>query len=388
MRWSLRIATVSGIPIFIHWTFLILIGWIVFINAGAGTRLTVLAVLLILALFACVALHELGHALMGQRFGVRTRDITLLPIGGIARLERIPENPTQELLIAVAGPAVNVVIALALFLGLMASGYTGPAAIPAGGLGVLIEAVGFVPVLMYFNIFLVMFNIIPAFPMDGGRMLRALLAYKLDYARATRIAAVIGQGLAILFAFWGLLAPQPFLLLIAVFVFLGAQAEANLAEVRYGLSDLPVRDAMVTRFAALHPDDSLASAAGALLSGSQQDFPVMDDGRIVGILPRADLVRALAQHGEEKPVSEVMRRDCGSVEENERLFKVFQRMQDANCPLVPVTRRGVLVGLVTLENVGELMMVRSALRQARGGPSAPSPDPDTGPGSLNFPRSA
>jgi Zn-dependent protease len=388
MRWSLRVATVSGIPIYIHWTFLILIGWIVLANAAAGPLMAGLSVLFILALFLCVGLHELGHALMGQRFGVRTRDITLLPIGGVARLERIPENPTQELLIAAAGPAVNVAIALFLFLGLAAAGSAGLRPLVPGGIAAQLGAVGFVPLLINFNIFLVVFNLIPAFPMDGGRILRALLAYRLDYARATRIAAGVGQVMAILFAFWGLMVFNPFLLLIAVFVFLGAQAEASLAEVRYGLSDLPVRDAMLTQFSVLHPGDTLAAAAGALLAGTQQDFPVMDNGAIVGILPRADLVRALAEHGDDTPVAAVMRRDCGTVEENERLYKVFERMQNADCPLVPVTRRGVLVGLVTLENVGELMMVRSALRRRRGGPAAPSPDPETGPRSLNFPRSA
>lgn len=384
MRWSLKIATVAGIPIYIHWTFLILIAWIVFTNAAAGPFLAFMSVVLILALFACVVFHELGHALMGQRFGVRTRDITLLPIGGVARLERIPENPTQELLIAIAGPAVNVIIAVALYLGLVLSGYTAPTTLPAGGLATLIGAIGVIPLLVYFNIFLVVFNLIPAFPMDGGRILRALLAYRLDYAHATRVAAVVGQVLAILFAFWGLYIFNPFLLLIAVFVFLGAQAEANLAEVRYGLSGIPVRDAMMTQFVALRPDDTLADAASVLLAGAQQDFPVMTDGRIVGILPRADLVRALAGLGQEAPVSTVMRADCGTVEETERLFSVFQRMRDADCPIVPVTRRGEVVGLVTLENVGELMMVRSAMRQARTG----TPTPDRGPFYPRTPRSA
>jgi len=372
MRWAVRIATVSGIPIYIHWSFLILIGWIIFANAAAGAVLAALAVAFILALFGCVALHELGHALMAQRFGIRTRDITLLPIGGVARLERIPEDPTRELLIAIAGPLVNVIIAAALYLGMRLAGYPAPEMLPGGNLATTIGAIGLIPMLVYFNIFLVVFNLIPAFPMDGGRMLRALLAYKLDYARATRVAAGVGQALAILFAFWGLYGGNPFLILIAVFVFMGAKAESNFAQVRHGLEGAPVRDAMITRFASLDPGDTLAAAAEMLLAGAQQDFPVVDDGRIAGVLPHADLVRALEERGQETPVASVMRQDCMSVDENERLFKVFQQMQQDKCPIVLVTRGGALVGLVTLQNIGEFITLRSAAkgRRDRAAPSA------------------
>jgi Zn-dependent protease len=377
-----------GIGIYIHWTFLILLAYIAWANSASGPRGALLAVVFILAVFLCVVLHELGHALMARRFGVGTRDITLLPIGGVARLERIPEEPRQELLIAIAGPAVNVVIAAILYAGLALTSRPTPMTVEGGAtLATVINAVGLAPLLMVFNIWLVLFNLIPAFPMDGGRMLRALLASRLNYARATRIAAGVGQVIAILFAFWGLLY-SPFLVLIAVFIFLGAQAEANLAEVRYGLSGVPVRDAMLTTFTTLSPSDTLAVASEHLLHGSQQDFPVVDGGQIVGVLPRADLVRALAEEGPGVPVGKVMRGDCAPVQENERLYSVFQRMQETKCPLVPVTRQGELVGLVTLENVGELMMINSAMRQARGGRPTPAPDPVTGPGSLNRPRSA
>lgn len=381
MRGSLRLGAVSGIGIYIHWTFLFLIGWVIWSNIAAGAGGAALAVAFILAVFLCVVLHELGHALMAQRFGIHTRDITLLPIGGVARLERIPDDPRQELLVAIAGPLVNVIIAAALFLGLTLSGRPLVVSVPAdAGTAVVIQSIGLLPMLLLVNVWLVIFNLLPAFPMDGGRILRAILALRLDYGRATRIAATVGQIMAGVFFIWGLYS-SPILLLIAVFVFLGAQAEARMAEVRYGLAGLPVRDAMITSFTSLSPSDTLQAAAELLIAGSQQDFPVTVEGRIVGILPRTELVRSLAAAGPATQVDQVMHRDCAPVEEHESLSSVFQRMQESGFNLVPVTRDGVLVGLITLENIGELMMINSARRQARG----PTPPREPRPGRLSRP---
>lgn len=362
MKWSLRIGTFAGIAVYVHWTFLLLIGWILFVSlsdGGSGLE-AAREVVFILSIFACVVLHEFGHALTARRFGVRTRDIILLPIGGVARLERMPDKPGQEFLVAIAGPLVNVVIAGALWVVLSASGGLSP--MPAEGeVDAYVRNLGFFERLMHVNILLVVFNLLPAFPMDGGRILRSLLAIKLDYAVATRIAATIGQLMAVLFAAGGLFL-NPWLLLIAVFVFLGAQAEAQAAETRGVFEGLPVREAMVTHFRALSPDDTLADASRALLEGAQQDFPVMEEDRVVGVLPRADLIRAIAGRGMDAPVREVMRPDCRPVTDDVPLNRVFEQMQQSGCPLVPVVRDGQLVGLVTLENIGELFMLRSAVR--------------------------
>jgi Zn-dependent protease/predicted transcriptional regulator len=366
MRGSLQIGTFAGIGVFIHWTFFLIFGYVAWVNWTAGASGILLASVFILALFFCVVLHEFGHALTARRYGIGTRDITLLPIGGVARLERMPEDPTQELLVALAGPAVNVVIALLLLAYMLATG-TFPEQLsmpPEPTMAALIQQWGFPFMLLYVNVFLVVFNMLPAFPMDGGRVLRALLGYRLNYARATRIAGATGQIMAVLFFFFGLVTVTPLLMLIAVFVFLGAQAETQLAELRWGLSGIPVRDAMITRFVNLSTDDSLGNAIDHLLDGSQQDFAVMDADRIVGVLSRSDMLTALATKGPATLVGDVMRRDCAAVDENEVLFRVFQRMQEKSCPIVPVTRRGQVVGMITLENVGELLMVRSALRQA------------------------
>ncbi len=227
MSWSWKLGRVAGIPVYVHWTFSILIAWVV-VNSwlkSGDVGSVAIAVGFIIAVFACIVFHELGHALTARRFGVRTSDITLLPIGGVARLERIPERPWQELLIALAGPAVNVVIVA--ILGLL--GVRFPQISPANP---ELKAGEFLPILMMFNAFMAAFNMLPAFPMDGGRVLRALLALRLPYARATRLAASVGQVMAIFFGLWGLTVSNPFLLLIAIFVWIGAEGEAAGVEER------------------------------------------------------------------------------------------------------------------------------------------------------------
>jgi Zn-dependent protease/CBS domain-containing protein len=360
MKWSSKVAEVGGIGIYVHWTFLILLGWLVAEHILQGDSLAagIKGIALVLAIFACIVLHELGHALMARRFGIRTSDITLLPIGGVARLERMPEDPTQELWVAMAGPAVNVVIAAILF----------------AVIGVLIglaaftdwQLVGgnFLVSLMVLNLGLVVFNLLPAFPMDGGRVLRALLAKRLDYVQATQIAASVGQAAAIVFAVLGLFGSNWFLLFIALFVYLGAQQEAHVVQVRSLLRGVPVRAAMITRFQALSETDPLSMALDELLAGHQQDFPVLAQERIAGLLTRNDLMAAVAQGRQNAAVGEVMRRDCMMVDEGEMLEATFERMRAGQCSALPVLRAGRLVGMITLENVGEWLMIHSAFRHA------------------------
>jgi Zn-dependent protease len=312
----------------------------------------------ILALFACIVLHEFGHALTAARYGIRTRDITLLPIGGLARLDRMPDVPIQELWVALAGPAVNVVIALLLFIGLQASG-TWKSVEQVG-----LTTGGFVEQIMFANVMLVGFNLLPAFPMDGGRALRALLATRMEYTRATQHAAVIGQGMAILFAFIGLLG-NPVLLFIALFVWMGAGAEASMVQMKTAMAGIPVRNAMLTDFRTLAPSSTLGDAADLLLIGSQQDFPVVADGRIAGILTRHDLVAALTRSGRDAAVGENMRRECATADATEMLEHVLARIQSRDCHTMPVVERGRLVGLLTMDNVGEFLMIQAAEKGRR-----------------------
>ncbi len=357
MKWSTKIGTFAGIDVYVHTTFLILIAWVGFshwqVDRSLGAALAGIA--FVLTLFACVVLHEFGHALMARRFGIATRDITLLPIGGLARLERMPDDPRQELWVALAGPAVNVVIALGLYVVLVATGgFT-----PVGSLGVasgsLLER------LMVINVVLVVFNMLPAFPMDGGRVLRALLAIRMDYSRATQIAANVGQGMALFFGLVGLFA-NPFLIFIALFVWIGAGQEAAMTQMKSALDGVPLERAMITDFRTLAPTDSLASAVELLLAGAQQDFPVVVDGSVVGILTRADLLTALARQDRASPVGNVMRRDFCTADASEMLDAALQRLQAHDCHTIPVTRGGDVVGLLTMDNVGEFLSVQSALR--------------------------
>src|SRR6266550_558986 len=283
MSWSLPIFRIAGIQLRIHITFLLLIAWLAFgYYAEGGSAVALGRVLFVLLLFVCVVLHEFGHAIAAKNFGINTPDITLLPIGGVARLQRMPDEPRQELIIALAGPLVNVVIALTLFA---VVGWRGLAAQAAmGGPDLLAQ-------LLVINVVLVLFNLLPAFPMDGGRVLRALLATRLSYARATQIAASIGQGCAFVFGFLGLMGGNYMLIFIALFVYIGASQEAALAQMRDVLCRFPVSSAMVREFRSLPESATLQEAVDALLATSQHDFPVVDEtGNVTGVLTRHDLI--------------------------------------------------------------------------------------------------
>jgi Zn-dependent protease len=359
MRWSLRLATVAGIPVYLHVTFLL---FLVFVLVAGWTPERGLAgavgrVLFVLVIFGAVVLHEFGHALTARRFGVRTRDITLLPIGGLARLERMPDAPIEELWVALAGPAVNFVLA---GLGIGLAWLFSPAELAGGvmpdprqGLtGNLRDFIGI-------NLALALFNLIPAFPMDGGRALRALLATKLDYARATSIAASLGQAFALVLGFWGLLG-NPVLVFIALFVWLGASAESSAVTLKSALEGVPVARAMMTDFRALDADDRLQRAADLIIAGSQQDFPVVQGGRLIGILTRDALMKAIASLGFGGLVSDAMTTNFGVVDAREMMDRALARLQESGGRVLPVLSGGQLVGLLTAENIGEFVMLRSA----------------------------
>ena len=292
MSWSLNIGTIAGTAVRVHVTFLLFLGWIFaasWVAGGADAAWQGLAFLVLL--FACVVAHEFGHIFTARAFGVSTPDVTLLPIGGVARLERIPEEPYEEFLVAIAGPLVNVAIAVALIL-------IAGARVNAGDLyAVESPHTSMIDRLAAVNLFLAVFNMIPAFPMDGGRVLRALLAARMGYVRATEIAAFIGQGFAFALGFIGLFF-NPLLIFIAIFVYLAASSEAHLVAIRAMSRGVPTSAAMMTQFATLAPDAHVEEAVQTLLRTSQGEFPVVDGaGKPVGLLGRGDLIRALKQLG-------------------------------------------------------------------------------------------
>jgi Zn-dependent protease/CBS domain-containing protein len=359
VKWSFKLGEFAGIGVFVHVTFFLLIAWIALSHLLAGETIgaAIEGIVFVLAIFLCVVLHEYGHALTARRFGVGTRDIVLLPIGGVARLEQIPEDPRQELWIAVAGPAVNVVIAAGLFLGLTVTGSWQPLAEIDLTSGVFLER------LMLVNVFLVLFNMIPAFPMDGGRVLRALLAMRLEYVSATRTAANVGQAVAFLLGFIGLFT-NPFLVLVALFVWIGAGQEASFVEMRSALAGIPVGRVMITDYRTLAPGDRLHEAIDLTIAGSQTDFPVVRDGVVVGVLTQGDLLKGLAEGGRGAPVDGLMRTTFETADVGDMTETAFQRLQSCDCHTMPVLDRGRLVGLITSENVGEFLRIQAALGRA------------------------
>ncbi len=362
MHWSWKIGRLAGIDVFVHATFLLLVGFIVvatWVQSHDAMR-TLYAVFFVLVIFACIVLHELGHALTARRFGIRTRDIVLLPIGGVARLESMPEEPNQELLVALAGPAVNLVIASALLALLVMLGR-----IPTWRQAATIDWTGrdFLTGLMAVNVWLVLFNLIPAFPMDGGRVLRALLARRMGYTEATQSAAHVGQAIAFVFGFLGLFL-DPFLIFIALFVWMGASGEAGMVQMRSSLGGIPVETVMYRDIRTLLPDDTLATAVNHILAGWQQDFPVVFGNHVLGVLTREDLLRTIAEGGTDKRVRDAMRRDFQTLDSHDMLEQAVQVLQRCGCRSLPVEHDGELVGMLTLENVGEFMMIHSALKRA------------------------
>ena len=356
MSWSILLGRILGVEVRIHLTFFLLLAWYgIAAGSQGGTAEAISAMLFILAVFACVLAHEYGHVLTARTYGIGTRDIVLLPIGGVASIEHMPEKPREELVIALAGPAVNVVIALALlpFVASRLEGLSSAADI----------RLDFLTRLFLVNVMLVLFNLIPAFPMDGGRVLRALLAMVWDRRSATRLAARIGQVVAFGLGFLGLFG-NPILLFIALFVFLAASHESYAVELTEATKGAPMSEAQITSFATLPTASSVGEAVKMLLTTSQQEFPVTDGaGRLRGVLTRDGMIRALSSTGPDTPVLDVMLRDVAVLSRRAPLAEAVAALQSSGQPLVGIIDDdGRVVGIITRENIAEYMMVNEARR--------------------------
>jgi Zn-dependent protease/CBS domain-containing protein len=364
MSWSLNIGTVAGTVVRVHLTFLLFLAWIFAASYAQSGRATAWdSLLFMVLLFLCVLLHEFGHIFTARAFGVTTPYVTLLPIGGVAQLDRIPEEPGQEFLIAIAGPLVNVAIAIILV------GVFG-AELQAAASSVDNTAIPLVNRLAAVNLFIALFNMIPAFPMDGGRVLRAALAARLGYVRATGIAASIGQFVAFALGFIGLLV-NPILIFIAIFVYLAASSEAHMVALRAVSRGVPVSHAMVTQFATLKPDAHIDEAVQTLLATSQGEFPVVDGaGKPVGLLGRGDIIRAIKTLGPDARVAGAMGAEMPTISHRRSLEEAFKLLQEKQAIAVGITdASGALVGMVTSETIAEMMMLQDALpRGASLGP--------------------
>ena len=357
MSWSLNIGRVAGTVVRIHLTFLLFLAWIFaasYAQGGAATAWDSLAFMVLL--FLCVLLHEFGHIFTARAFGVPTPYVTLLPIGGVAQLERIPEEPGQEFLIAIAGPLVNVAITILLVF------FAGANLHAAAAAAVDNMHIPLVDRLAAVNLFLAVFNMIPAFPMDGGRVLRALLATRLGSVRATEVAAVIGQFVAFALGFIGLMA-NPILIFIAIFVYLAASSEAHMVALRAASRGVPVSHAMVTRFSTLSPQAHLDEAIQTLLQTGQGEFPVVDGaGKPIGALGRADLIRAIKTLGPDAHIADAMTTEMPTIGYRQRLEDAFKLLTQRSAPVVGVTdAAGKLIGLVTSETIAEMLMLQDAM---------------------------
>ena len=361
MKWSFRIATIAGTEVRIHATFFLLLTWVgmSFLLFG-GALAAAVGIAFICALFLCVLLHEFGHVLAAKHFGIPTPDITLLPIGGLARMKTMPKRPYQELIIALAGPAVNVVIGLALLT------IVGRPSFEFGTELNLSNPRSILPQLAVVNLWLAAFNLIPAFPMDGGRVLRAALASFMDHTRATSIAARVGQALAIVGGMIGFAIGHPILILVAIFIYFGATQESVASIMHEALDGIPVRDAMLTEILVLKSNSTISDATKALLAGSQQHFPVVDrNGGLLGIATRDRIIAGLAEHGMSHPIAEVMERCSEAVSAEASAIDAIDVLHHSESPVLPVidSRDHHLVGMLTTENIAEMMMVKSAVNR-------------------------
>ncbi len=349
-----------GIQLSIHWTFIFIIAWILFlgIRQGLSNLQLMYSVLFVLTIFVCVVLHELGHALAARQYGIGTSSIVLLPIGGVANLEKIPEKPEQELWVAIAGPLVNVAIAIILGGILWVTGnFQINMEITA------IQADNFFFMLMVVNILLVVFNMIPAFPMDGGRILRAFLAFYLSRKKATLIATRIGQLFAVVFLFLGF-TTNPFLIIIAIFIFIAAQSEFNAVSSQHLIGSYSVGDAMLTRYKALSPSDTLQDAVNALLTGTDERFLVLDEqGRLSGIITKGDIIRNLASSGPHVNIRQVMTTEIFTLPMDAPLMEGFHAMMHRGFSIIPVLQNGTLAGILERNNVMEFMGITQAMTQ-------------------------
>lgn len=381
MRGAFKIGKLAGIEVFIHWTFGLLLLYVAFSarQEGADFQEIGLSLALVLAIFACVTLHELGHAMAARRYGIKTRDIVLLPIGGVARLENMPVNPWQEIVVAVAGPMVNVLIAIFLQVVLLIeTGYflwqlidikiflthfSLPLAITDSVSNTdNIVLISFLLFLTISNLVLIAFNALPAFPMDGGRVFRATLSFFMPRPNATQIAAAIGRLFAMAFGLYGIYIGYYWLILTALFVYWAASSEAAMVVQKARMEGLKVQNAMRTKYVTLYYYSSLQTAIDELLAGADTDFVICNDQHnVIGLLGNRDIIRALSEHYDKNlPLEPYIRTNIPVLMPQHPLHEVYTLMQENNYNLLPVIENGYLKGVIDLDNIAEFLLLREA----------------------------
>ena len=363
MRGAYKIISVKGIGIFIHWTFVFLILWLLFINAtrGGTAENFLWSVIFILTIFFCVVLHELGHALVALRFGIKTKNITLLPIGGIANIEKMPEKAGQELAIAIAGPLVNVVIALLLIP--FVPSFASMAKLSEGTLFVSPE--NFLFHLQLINIWLVVFNLIPAFPMDGGRILRSLLALKLDRVKATIIAASVGKIIAVLFIIGGIFTFNLFLSIIGLFIIFSASAEEYFLRLKSLIRGVRLKDVVMRDYNSLPANSSVQDVSKELMSVFTKYFVVLDGEKPIGTVSRNELVHAISEDRSNVLVKNLISKKVTPLDGEKEVERVLEKLAENNEQIHPVLEDGQFTGVVSLQNIIEYILINKNLKGYR-----------------------
>jgi Zn-dependent protease/CBS domain-containing protein len=361
---SIRLFRVKGIDIRVHITFPLILVWAAvqfgWLN-GQGMNGAIFGIIVTLLLFSIVVLHELGHSLAALRYGVPVKQIVLLPIGGVAQLARMPEKPIQEFVIAIAGPLVNVVLAVVLAIIAPFAGFV----LTVGNLSsnfLDLARASMSSVFAYVfisNLFLAGFNLLPAFPMDGGRVFRAILATRMSYPRATAIAVTIGQGMAWLLGLYGFLGGGFFIILVAIFIFMGASQEGQLVQLRSVLGGLRVEQAYSRHAQTLSPESSLKDAVDLTLNSFQADFPVCDGNNLIGILTHTRLIQSLNNYPPETLVRNVMVKDIPFVSPNEGLFDLQKQFTEFGIDALPVVDQGKFLGIITSKDLNEVYQLLS-----------------------------
>jgi Zn-dependent protease/CBS domain-containing protein len=362
MKWSFQIGRVFGIELRVHVTFFLIVAWAAYmwgVYYEGGAAGAIYGSFLILLLFGCVVIHELCHSRMAQHYGAEVDSITLLPIGGVSLLKKMPEEPRKEMWVSLVGPASNIVIAAVLFVVLELipgkRALNSEQAILDIITGISVQ--GLVTYLLFINVMLAFFNLIPAFPLDGGRVLRSILAQKMSYSQATRAAVTAGQVFAFMLGFAGLYLGQWIWILIAIFIYFGAQQEGSQAQVKDVLSKLKVVDAMTGQVKVLSPSETLGDVASFMLHSYQEDFPVVEDGRLLGILTSAQLVKGLRDAGPEGRTGDAMETKFPTVSADAPISEVYDKINQTRVKAVPVVEDGRLLGIVTLEHLSDVFML-------------------------------
>jgi len=365
MKWSFKVGRIFDIELRVHFTFFLIIFYAAYIwgiGYEQGTAGAFYGAFLISVLFVCVVIHELCHSRMAQHYGAEVASITLLPIGGVSMLKNMPEEPKKEFWVTIVGPFSNLVIGAILGVVLILMPGKVDTATTEQFTDVLIgiSLQGFITYMLIINVLLAVFNLLPAFPLDGGRVLRSILAQRMSYVQATRVAVTVGQIFAFLLGITGLLLGAWLWILIAVFIYLGAESEGAGTEMKTVLSQLTVGQAAETNAKVISPDQSLGEVVAIVLHAFQEDFPVVSGDSIVGVLTRANLITGLHQLGPHAPASQVMEKTFPVVKASAPFSEVYEKMNSSGIKAVPVVEGGRLLGMVTLEHLSEVFMLLSS----------------------------